>query len=97
MDESESRILSVSLGEPTDIQAVLNRAGIDHVSVHEHRLLAIYYTAIINVTTDSQPISNAQSLKLGCWEGPIPSRADGKSSQDILQDFVDVFDSGETD
>ena len=97
MDESESGILSVSLGEPTDIRAVLNRAGIDHISVHEHRLLAIYHTAIINVTTDSQPISHTQSLDIECWEAPIPSRADGKSSQDILQDFVDVFDSVETD
>ena len=51
--------------------------------------------AILNVTTDPQPISNTQSLEIECWEGPIPSRVDGKSSQNILQDFTDVFESAE--
>ena len=95
MDESESRILSVSFGEPTDIRAVLNRAGIDHISVHEHRLLAIYQTAILNVTTDPHQVSNAQTLEIECWETPILSRADERSEQELLQDFTDVFNAVE--
>jgi len=95
MGDSESPTISVSLSGPTDIPAVLNRAGIDHVSVHDHRLLAIYHTAIFNVTTDPHLISNAQSLKIECWEAPIPSRADERSSEALLQDFADVFDSGD--
>jgi len=31
----------------------------------------------------------------GCWEAPIPSRADERSSEALLQDFADIFDSGE--
>jgi hypothetical protein len=93
MGDPDSPTVSVSLSSPTDIPAVLNRAGIDHVSVHDHRLLAIYHTAILNVTTDPHQISDTQTLEVECWEDPIPSRADGKSSHDILQDFTDVFDS----
>ena len=93
MGDLDSPTVSVSLSGPTDIPAVLNRAGIDYVSVHDHRLLAIYHTAILNVTTDPHQISDTQTLEIECWEDPIPSRADGKSSQDILQDFTDVFDS----
>lgn len=95
MGDSESPTLSVSLSGPTDIPAVLNRAGIDHVGVHDHRLLAIYHTAILNVTTDPHPISNAQTLEIECWEAPIPSRADERSSEALLQDFAHVFDSVE--
>ena len=93
MGDADSPTVSLSLSSPTDIPAVLTRAGIDHVSVHEHRLLAIYQTAILNVTTDQHQISYTQTLEIDCWEDPIPSRADGKSSEDILQDFTDVFDS----
>ena len=93
MGDPDSPTVSVSLSSPTDITAVLNRAGIDYVSVHDHRLLAIYHTAILNVTTDTQQVSDAQTLEIECWEDPLPSRADGKSSQDILQDLTDVFDS----
>ncbi|WP_123619531.1 hypothetical protein [Halorubrum sp. CSM-61] len=92
MSDPDSPTVSVSLSGRTDIPAVLNRGGIDHVSVHDHRLLAIYYTAILNVTTGPHQISDTQTLAVECWEDPIPSRADGKSSQDILQDFTDVFD-----
>lgn len=92
MGDSDSPTVSVSLSGPTDISAVLNRAGIDHVSVHDRRVLAIYQTAIFNVTTDPHPLSTAQSLEIECWEGPIPSRADGRSLEDIFQDFVNVFD-----
>lgn len=95
MVDSESHTISTSLSGPTDIPAVLSRVGIDHISVHEHRLLAIYRTAIFNVTTDSHPISKAQTLEIECWEAPIPSRVDGQSSQAILQDFADVFDAVE--
>jgi len=58
-----TRILQPSryLSGPTDIPAVLNRASIDYVSVHDRRVLAIYQTAIFNVTTDPAQISNAQN------------------------------------
>jgi len=92
MGGSDSPTVSVSLSGPTDIPTVLNRAGIDHVSVHDRRILAIYQTAIFNVTTEPDSVSAAYSLEIECWEGPIPSRADGKSSQEILQDFANVFD-----
>jgi hypothetical protein len=93
MGDSDSPTVSVSLSGRTDIPAVLDRAGIDYVSVHDHRLLAIYQTAIFNVTTDPSEISNAQTLKIECWETPIPSHADDRSKQELLQDFTDVFDS----
>ena len=67
MGDPDSLTVSVSLSGPTDIPAVLNRAGIDYVSVHDRRLLAIYQTAIFNVTTDPAQISNAQTLKIECW------------------------------
>jgi len=53
-----TRILQPSryLSGPTDIPAVLNRASIDYVSVHDRRVLAIYQTAIFNVTTDPAQI-----------------------------------------
>src|SRR6056297_2903670 len=93
MGGSDSPSVSVSLCGPTDIPAVQNRAGIDHVSVHDRRILAIYQTAIFNVTTDPAQISNAQTLKIECWETPIPSHADDRSKQELVQDFTDVFDS----
>lgn len=95
MGDPDSPTVSVSLSGPTDIPAVLNRASIDHVSVHDHRLLAIYQTAIFNVTTDSTQISNARTLTIECWETPIQSHADDRSKQELVQDFTDVFDSVE--
>ena len=92
MGDTDSPTVSVSLSGRTDIPAVLKRAGIDHVSVHDRRILAIYQTAIFNVTTGADSVSAAHSLEIECWEDPIPSRADGKSSQEILQDFTNVFD-----
>ena len=93
MGDTDSPTVSVSLSGRTDIPAVLKRAGIDHVSVHDRRILAIYQTAIFNVTTDPAQISNAQTLKIECWETPIPSHADDRSKQELLQDFTGVFDS----
>src|SRR6056297_918075 len=93
MGDPDSPTVSVSLSSPTDIPAVLNRAGIDYVRVHDRRILAIYQTAIFNVTTDPAEISNAQTLKIECWETPIPSHADDRSKQELVQDFTDVFDS----
>jgi len=95
MGDSDSPAVSVSLSGPTDIPAVLNRAGIDHVSVHDHRLLAIYQTAIFNVTTGPQEISNAHTLEIECWETPILSHADERSKQELIRDFTGVFDSVE--
>jgi len=67
MGDPDSPTVSVSLSGPTDIPAVLNRASIDYVSVHDRRVLAIYQTAIFNVTTDPAQISNAQTLTIECW------------------------------
>jgi len=75
MGDPDSPTVSVSLSGPTDIPAVLNRASIDYVSVHDRRVLAIYQTAIFNVTTDPAQISNAQTLTIECWETPIQSHA----------------------
>ena len=95
MGDPDSPTVSVSLSGPTDIPAVLNQAGIEHVRVHEHRLLAIYQAAIFNVITDPHQISNAHTLEIECWETPIPSHADERSKQELLQDFTGVFDSVE--
>lgn len=95
MGNSESPTVSVSLCGPTDIPAILARVGIDYVSVHEHRLLAIYHTAIFNITTDPRPLSNTQSIEIECWEAPIPSHADERSPEALLEGFADVFDSVE--
>ena len=94
MSDSGSPSASVSLSEPTDIPAVLNRAGIDYVGVHDQRLLAIYRTGIFNVVTESGPVSNAHALEIECWEAPLPSRGDERSPQELLEGFAAVFDAG---
>ena len=95
MSDSASPSASVSLSGPTDVPAVLNRAGIDYVSVHDQRLLAIYRTGIFNVVTEPESVSNARTLEIECWEAPLPSRADGSSSQELLDDFAGVFVRGD--
>jgi hypothetical protein len=92
MTDSASPSASVSLSEPTDIPAVLSRAGIDYVSVHDQRLLAIYRTGIFNVVTEPESVSNARTLQIECWEAPLPSRGDERSPQELLEDFAAVFD-----
>ncbi|MFC7326035.1 hypothetical protein ACFQMF_15865 [Halorubrum rutilum] len=94
MSDSASPSASVSLSESTDIPAVLDQAGIDYVGVHDHRLLAIYHTGIFNVVTESEPVSNAHTLQIKCWEAPLPARDDGRSPQELLEDFAAVFDGG---
>lgn len=94
MSDSASPSASVSLSAPTDIPAVLDRAGIDYVGVHDQRLLAIYQTGIFNVVTESGPVSNAHTLQIECWEAPLPSRGDEQSPQELLEDFAAVFDAG---
>ena len=79
MGDSDSPIVSVSFCSPTDIPAVLSRVGIDYVRVNDHRLLAIYQTAIFNVTTDSHQISDTHALEIECWETPTRSHADERS------------------
>ena len=64
MSDSASPSASVSLSEPTDIPAVLNRAGIDHVGVHDHRLLAIYHTGIFNMITEPESVSNTHAFEI---------------------------------
>ena len=93
MTDSPSPSVSVSLSEPTNVSTVLDRAGIDYVTVHEQRLLAIYHTGIFNVTTEPESVSNARTLEIECWEAPLPSRSDERSPQELLEDFAAVFDA----
>ena len=95
MTDSASPSVSVSLSEPTNVSTVLDRVGIDYVSVHEQRLLAIYHTGIFNVTTEPESVSNARRLEIECWEAPLPSRSDERSPQELLEDFAAVFDAGD--
>ncbi|MDB2226426.1 hypothetical protein PM025_17405 [Halorubrum ezzemoulense] len=95
MTDSPSPSVSVSLSEPTNVSTVLDRAGIDYVTVHEQRLLAIYHTGIFNVTTEPESVSNARTLEIECWEAPLPSRSDERSLQELLEDFAAVFDAGD--
>jgi hypothetical protein len=94
MGDSASPGVSVSLSEPTDIPAVLERTGIDYVGVHDQRLLVIYHTGIFNVVTESGPVSNAHTLQIECWEAPLPSHGDEQSPQELLEEFAAVFDGG---
>ena len=94
MSDSASPSASLSVSEPTDVPAALSRAGIDYVTVHEQRLLAIYRTGIFNIVTDPDPVSSAHTLEIECWEGPIPSHVDGTSPQELLDDFTNVFEDG---
>ena len=95
MSDSASPSASISLSVPTDVPAVLNRAGIDYASVHDQRLLAIYRTGIFNVVTEPESVSNARTLEIECWEAPLPSRSDGRSSHELLEDFAAVFERGD--
>ena len=95
MTDSASPSVSVSLSEPTNVSTVLDRAGIDYVSVHDQRLLAIYHTGIFNVTTEPESVSNARTLEIECWEAPLPSRSDERSPQELLEDFAAVFDASD--
>ncbi|MDB2225762.1 hypothetical protein PM023_13885 [Halorubrum ezzemoulense] len=95
MTDSPSPSVSVSLSEPTNVSTVLDRAGIDYVTVHEQRLLAIYHTGIFNVTTEPESMSNARTLEIECWEAPLPSRSDERSPQELLEDFAAVFDASD--
>ncbi|TKX81348.1 hypothetical protein [Halorubrum sp. SD626R] len=95
MSDSASPSASVSLSEPTDIPAVLNRVGVDYVDVHNQRLLAIYQTGIFNVSTKPEPVSNAHTLKIECWEAPLPSRGGKRSPQELLDEFAALFEDDE--
>ena len=103
MTDSATPTASVSLSEATDIPTVLDRAGIDYVTVHDQRLLAIYHTGIFNVTTEPESdvttepesVSNARTLEIECWEAPLPSRSDERSPQELLEDFAAVFDASD--
>ena len=94
MSDSASPSASLSVSEPIDLPAALGRAGIDYVTVHEQRLLAIYRTGIFNVVTEPDPVSNAHTVAIECWDGPIPSHVDGTSPQELLDDFTSVFEHG---
>ena len=94
MSDSASPSASLSVSEPIDVPAALGRAGIDYVTVHEQRLLAIYRTGIFNIVTDPDPVSSAHTVAIECWEGPIPSHVDGTSPQELLDDFSNVFEDG---
>ena len=94
MTDSASPSASLSVSEPIDVPAALGRAGIDYVTVHEQRLLAIYRTGIFNVVTEPDPVSSAHTVAIECWDGPIPSHVDGTSPQELLDDFTTVFEHG---
>jgi hypothetical protein len=94
MSDSASPSASLSVSEPINVPAVLSQAGIDYVGVHEQRLLAIYRTGIFNVVTEPDPVSSAHTIEIGCWEGPIPSRVDGISPKELLNDFISVLEYG---
>ena len=94
MTDSASPSASLSLSAPIDLQAALDRAGIEYVSVHEQRLLAIYRTGIFNVVTESGSVLSARVVEIACWEGPLPSHAAGISPQELLDDFTSVFEHG---
>jgi len=94
MGDPDSPTVSVSLWSH-GYSSSSESGSIDYVSVHDRRVLAIYQTAIFNVTTDPAQISNAQTLTIECWETPIQSHADDRSKQELVQDFTDVFDSVE--
>lgn len=96
MTDSTSPSTSLSLSDPIDLQAALDRAGIEYVSVHEQRLLAIYRTGIFNVVTESESVSSARAVEVACWEGPLPSHTAGTSPQELLDDFTSVFEHGGT-
>jgi len=92
MSDSASPSASVSLSEPTDIPTALTQAGIDYVGVHDQRLLAIYHTGIFNVVTEPEPVANARTLEIECWEAPLPSRGDERSPQELLDEFAAVLE-----
>jgi hypothetical protein len=94
MSDSASPSASLSVSEPINVPAVLGRAGIDYVGVHEQRLLAIYRTGIFNIVTEPDPVSSAHTIEIGCWKGPIPSRVDGTSPKELLDDFTSVLEHG---
>jgi len=96
MTDSASPSTSLSLSDPIDIQAALDRAGIEYVSVHEQRLLAIYRTGIFNVVTESGSVSSARVVEVACWEGPLPSHTAETSPQELLDDFTSVFENSGT-
>ena len=96
MTDSASPSASLSLSDPIDLQAALDRAGIEYVSVHEQRLLAIYRTGIFNVVTESGSVSSAHAVEIACWEGPLPSHTAETSPQELLDDFTSVFEHGST-
>jgi len=96
MTDSASPSASLSLSDPIDLQAALDRAGIEYVRVHEQRLLAIYRTGIFNVVTEPGSVSSARAVEIECWEGPIPSHIDRTSPQELLDDFTSVFEHGST-
>jgi len=96
MTGSASPSASLSLSDPIDVQAALNRAGIEYVSVHEQRLLAIYRTGIFTIVTESGSVSSAHAVEIACWEGPLPSHTAGTSPQELLDDFTSVFEHGGT-
>jgi len=80
---------------PINIPVALIRGGIDYVSVHDQRLLAIYRTGIFNVVTEPESVSNARTLEIERWEAPLPSRGGERSPQELVDDFAAVFERGD--
>lgn len=91
MPDSDLPRTSVSLAHPTDVPAALREAGIDHVGVHEQRLLAIYGSAIFNVTTDAGSLSSTTEIVIACWERPTTAGEHAESAEAPLEELVHVF------
>lgn len=90
-ETSDLPLATVTFDGVCDIPAQLDRAGIDYVIVDEQRLLAIYLSAIFNVTVEMETITAAGEATVDCWEGPRPSFRSGQSAEDALDGLVDVL------
>lgn len=81
---------SISFEGARNVHTQLSKAGIDFVTVHDSRILAIYATAIFNVTTEDAPLTDTSTATIECWEPPLPEYHDSspatalKALQDIL-------------
>lgn len=74
---------TISFEDTRNIHDQLSRAGIDFVTVHENRILAIYSTAIFNITAESSPLTHTSTAAIECWEPPLPDRWDTSPTEAI--------------
>jgi len=82
---------SISFEEDArNVHTQLSKAGIDFVTVHDSRILAIYATAIFNITTEGAPLTNTSKATIECWEPPLPEYHDSSpaTALDSLQEIL---------